>query len=108
VPPDSWARRQEIAQLGEITPNVAADFDPVLGTPTFIRSTTAFLTRRSGRTPAQIVADFVNDNPATFGVSLSGGVGGQLSRAPSSSRRRPTAPSETLKRPRSGPPACAT
>ncbi|MFZ2874238.1 MAG: M36 family metallopeptidase [Phycisphaerales bacterium] len=73
VPPDSWARRQEIAQLGEITPNVAADFDPVLGTPTFIRSTTAFLTRRSGRTAAQIVADFVNDNPATFGVSLSGG-----------------------------------
>ncbi|MCE7975513.1 MAG: hypothetical protein DYG92_14520 [Leptolyngbya sp. PLA1] len=73
VPPDSWARHQEIAQLGEITPNVAADFDPVLGTPAFIRSTTAFLTRRSGRTAAQIVADFVNDNPATFGVSLSGG-----------------------------------
>jgi len=73
VPPDSWARRQEIAQLGEITPNVAADFDPLLGTPTFIRSTTAFLTRRSGRTATQVVADFVNDNPATFGVSLSGG-----------------------------------
>ncbi|MCC6952310.1 MAG: M36 family metallopeptidase [Phycisphaerales bacterium] len=73
VPPDSWARRQEIDQLGEITPNVAADFDPLLGTPTFIRSTTAFLTRRSGRTPAQIVADFINDNPASFGVSLSGG-----------------------------------
>jgi|GEM_PF-2411509 len=73
VPPDSWARRQEIAQLGEITPNVAADFDPLLGTPTFIRSTTALLTRRSGRTSSQVVADFVNDNPATFGVSLGGG-----------------------------------
>ncbi|MCC6951193.1 MAG: hypothetical protein IT433_07070, partial [Phycisphaerales bacterium] len=81
VPPDSWARRQEIAQLGEITPNVAADFDPLLSTPTFIRSTTAFLTRRSGRTPAQIVADFVNDNPASFGVSLSGGSGGNLAGA---------------------------
>jgi hypothetical protein len=72
-PEPNYAREQEIAQMGEVTPNVAADFDPVLGTPTFIRSTTAYLTRRSTRTPAQVVADFVNDNPATFGVSLGGG-----------------------------------
>jgi hypothetical protein len=72
-PEPNYAREQEIAQMGEVTPNVAADFDPVLGTPTFIRSTTAYVTRRSTRTPAQVVADFVSDNPATFGVSLGGG-----------------------------------
>ncbi|MCC6950828.1 MAG: M36 family metallopeptidase, partial [Phycisphaerales bacterium] len=39
-----------------------------LGTPTFIRSTTAFLSRRSTAAPLDIAAAFVNDNPALFGV----------------------------------------
>lgn len=74
----NFAREQELAQQGEITPLLVADFDPVLDTPTFIRSTVAYLTRRSQNTPTQIVADYVNNNPGIFGISLDGGsiVGG--------------------------------
>ncbi|MCC6951199.1 MAG: hypothetical protein IT433_07100, partial [Phycisphaerales bacterium] len=60
-------REQEIAQMGEITPNVSVTYGE-LGTPTFIRSTTAFLSRRSTAAPLDIAAAFVNDNPALFGV----------------------------------------
>ncbi|MFZ2874311.1 MAG: M36 family metallopeptidase [Phycisphaerales bacterium] len=41
-------------------------FDPVLDTPTFIRSTTAFLTRRSAEDAESIAANFVNAHPALF------------------------------------------
>ncbi|MCE7974319.1 MAG: hypothetical protein DYG92_08370 [Leptolyngbya sp. PLA1] len=60
-------REQEIAQMGDITPNVSVTYGE-LGTPTFIRSTTAFLSRRSTAAPLDIAAAFVNDNPALFGV----------------------------------------
>ena len=53
--------------MGEITPNVSVTYGE-LGTPTFIRSTTAFLSRRSTASPLDIAAAFVNDNPALFGV----------------------------------------
>jgi len=53
--------------MGEITPNVSVTYGE-LGTPTFIRSTTAFLSRRSTAAPLDIAAAFVNDNPSLFGV----------------------------------------
>jgi hypothetical protein len=67
-------REQEVAQMGEVTPNVSVTCGE-FGTPTFIRSTTAFLTRRREADAMVIAADFVNDNPALFGVPFPGAAG---------------------------------
>jgi hypothetical protein len=69
-PEPNYAREQEIAQMGEMTPGVRVSFDPLLNTPTFIRSTTAFLTRRSTDSALKVVGDFVDANPALFGRGM--------------------------------------
>jgi len=54
-------RQQETAQMGEITPNVSVTYGE-RRTPTFIRSTTASLSRRSTSAPLDIAAALIGYN----------------------------------------------
>lgn len=67
--PEGAARRAEALRLLAAVPELRIDDDPLLGTPVFVRSTRAFLTAPApGADPAGVVADYIHDHGALFGI----------------------------------------
>jgi hypothetical protein len=76
------AREAELAELAGRIPDLRLDEDEFFGTPHFLRSTRALLTgpARGPFTAVDVVADFVREHPALYGVDAAEVHGARLAR----------------------------